>query len=309
MRTARSGTLRDEIDAAIDQAEAIQPVPLPTGVPYDINQAAMRFPDFTEGDADSWFEMIEAFFVHAKVRDSKAKFYQVLARLPQYILKLMKVNTMQMAAGQEYQTIKNELLAIYGASNETRIQSIINLRQLGSTHPLQLLAELMGAIPAQHESCMGCSLPQPPCPVAYGIFRLRLPEKVRTELPTEPNTWSEVRVAVRTAWDKHFGLAKPNQVSAAAANFSGDNDHPASSQLSSEECSAAFRQKQRPQAQARPRTEAQARPDVCYHHYTFGEDARRCHSSCKFNQDFKAKRGSSRGFGNGNSGNASAGRR
>lgn len=303
MRTAHSG-LADEIDAALNTegVQAIQPTGL--AVPYDINQAAMRFPEFDEQDPEAWFTMIEAFFVHANVRTQKNQFYQVLARLPKHVLRVMNVNLTTVDMAHAYSNLKEELLQVYGTSDEVRVSRLLNLRALGTTHPLQLLAEVMAAIPSDHQDCTGCNRVLPPCPFAYGQFRLRLPVKVKNELPLKPASWQEVRLAVRSAWDKHCGLGQPATVSAATSRRQEDK----ADNFSDDDAESRHENANFVNARSKRRTDqrSQANSRYCFYHGRFGERARSCEPGCQY----KSTRGNHKASKpNYASGNGAAGRK
>lgn len=283
----------------LDSADAMPPT---RAIPYDINQAAMRFPDFPEKNPEMWFTMLESFFVHANVRSQKNRFFQVLSRLPQHVLSVMDINVGATDMSSAYDELKRDLLQIYGTSDEQRVAKLVNLRQLGTSHPLQLLAEVMSSIPQSHRSCE-CSRALPPCPFAYGQFRLRLPEKVRKELPLEPASWSVVRLAVREAWDKHCGLAPP--VVAAAVSYS---DPPSTAQNDAWPAVVPGASAENVSFVSARQTAGNANtPWVCYKHWKFGDGAYSCEEHCNYKAEKSPKGGrQKRG---GRSGNGKAGRR
>ena len=191
--------------------------------PFSIQAAGANFPDFNTAEPDIWFNQLEIFFRFAKIRKDGDQLYNVLHRLPREVFNRIAVDLSDnLPEEDQYGWLKKLLCRIYGKSDTRKAELLLNLRQLGSSHPNALLNEVRGLIPNSHKEhqCSQCGHKDtlPPCPIAYMQFRSRLPPAVRREMPPAPKTWGEVARDVDESWEAHTSLAGPARVNAVETN-------------------------------------------------------------------------------------------
>lgn len=211
--TARGQDLQALLDDARDMARTQRAAAEAEEVmgPFQVQQASANFPEFNSSEPDVWFSQLEIFFKFAGVRKDGAKLYNVLHRLPKAIFSRIVIDLSDnMPAEKQYEWVKKLLCKIYGKSDTTKAEMILNLRQLGTSHPNALLNEVRGLIPASHRihECSSCGHVDnlPPCPIAYTQYRTCLPPAVRRELPPVPANWGEVARDVEESWEANTSL-------------------------------------------------------------------------------------------------------
>lgn len=230
------------------------------------------------------------FFRFEGIRRDGTQFYNVLNRLPEAVFERISAELENLPEQNKYGWIKKLLLRIYSKSDDTRCSQLLNLRQLGSSHPSVLLNEVKKLIPDSHRQheCSACGKVDilPPCPIAYTQFRSRLPQPIRRELPVKPKTWGQVAAEVEESWEAHYSLTPaPNPVAAVEQPQPTPKVNPPATE--SQVAAANFKP-----TQSRRRGTDQG-PVVCWYHMQHGVKAQQCSEGCFFAQG-KPKRPASR---------------
>lgn len=243
--------------------------------PVSVSQASTSFPDFKPNNPEIWFQQIEVYFRFAGIRKDGSKFYNVLNRLPEAVFERISVNLEQLPVDldeSQYEWVKKLLLKTYSKSDETKCSQILNLRQLGSSHPTVLLNEVKKLIPDHHKEhkCLGCGKVDilPPCPIAYTQYRSRLPQPIRRELPVKPKSWGQIAQEVEESWEAHYSLATAPATNSVAAV----QQQPATEPLNEATVAAAQAQPAKP-PKAVPRQDNAPLTVICKWHMQYGNDA------------------------------------
>lgn len=323
MHTARE----DELDAMLNQARDLAREQRAAAAaeeggmgPFSIQQASANFPEFNIKEPEIWFSQLEIFFKFANITRDGAKLYNVLHRLPKDIFSRIAIDlTDNLPDKRQYEWLKKLLCKIYCKSDTRKAEAILNLRQLGTSHPSALLNEVRSLIPhshSQHE-CSKCGHVDklPPCPIAYTQFRTRLPPPVRRELPPAPESWGEVATDLEESWEAHTSLQANQQVNHVNQQWPGNSEQlfqpapstsvsfaPTNAHLPPEDdlvIAAANYQRFQPGHSSSKVRSVDPTPLLCQHHLLYGENALRCQAGCGFYKASKPQGSSSPAKGKG----------
>ena len=210
----------------LEPLEPISPVPaqLPPEddhmgpSPYATCNTGATFPDFKVANPEAWFRQLEMFFQFSRIRADHTMYFNVLSRLPEEVYNRVTSDLDAAPKGNSYPFIKKLLCKLYSKSATQKATQILNLWQLGNSHPTVLLNEVRKLIPASHQEheCSQCGHVEklPPCPIAYTQYQHRLPPAIARELNPEPTSWHEVSKEVEESWEAHTSLGHPVPVQA-----------------------------------------------------------------------------------------------
>lgn len=272
------------------------------------------FPNFKPSEAEHWFLLLENYFQFHRIRGDGPKFHNVLARLGDEVFRRIAADLEDCPSSGKYEWLKQKLCEAYGTSHVEKMDRILNLRQLGSSHPMTLLGEVKALLPQWHKMfvCPSCheEAKLPPCPVAYSQLRSRMPKAIQREMSTEPSSWSRVSRDLAESWKAHSEISQgtkavnavktkpshrvesPERVSFVAPKKGASTPRYLSSSedSSGDEAPVAAVRFSSParKKQSSRRSRLDSQPQVCSFHFYHGKYARQCRGKCDFPRDESA---------------------
>ena len=239
--------------------------------PTRIATLSIKLPPFWPADPQLWFAQIEAQFSTRNITVQKTKFEYVVASLsPEYAT---EVHDLLLHPPEEnpYDVLKEQLIKRTGASEQQRLQQLLNTEELGDRKPTQLLRrmqQLLGDHPPDEA-------------FVRELFLQKLPSNVRMVLASARRDATLTQLAQMA--DDIIEVATPS-ISAV------HRDARATPQLAAEMeqlrsdvagltnlVKSLSRHRRSPSPHPSRR---QLTTDLCWYHQRFGDDARKCQEPC-----------------------------
>lgn len=256
----------------------------------------VKLPAFWSADAALWFIQAEAQFNLAKVTVSRTKFDHIVSVLPHEIIaEVRDVIISSISASKPYEDLKEALLQRTASSERDRLHQLMCKEELGDRKPTQMLRQM--------QQSLGVQAPSFDKAMFRELFLQKLPTSVQKVLATVDNATAIEKLA-ETA-DRVVEIEPTSSVSS-LQGVSEDritkleqqiaqlstkieklfknrsfSRHPRSSQRSQQQ-STHNPPSDRSQSTNRRRSGSPPKPEFCYYHNRFGNNARKCMPPCKF---------------------------
>jgi hypothetical protein len=241
----------------------------------------VKLPSFWTEDPVLWFRLAEGQFNLRNVADPVARYYHVLASVPQDTVRLVRHVLHEDTGPLSYDNLRTSLLASHTLSNYQKMEKMMRLPPLGDRKPSVLLAEMLEYCPTGESST---------AVFAY-LFLQRLPREIRVLLSEDDP--ADMR-AIADKADRLIAMHVPQGHDACATvSLEDDSEGDLVAAMGSERRKKKFPVSTRPPQQqqagvgrrgglSRRGTDQAAAPrtSMCYYHAKFSEQARYCQEGC-----------------------------
>jgi hypothetical protein len=250
-----------------------QPPPLAAGAGQaPLHQQLVKLPSFWTEDPVSWFRLAEGQFTLCNVTDPVARYYHVLASLPQDAVRLVRHVLHKDTGPLSYDNLCTSLLASHTLSNYQKMERMMRLPPLGDRKPSVLLTEMLEFCPTGESST---------AVFAY-LFLQHLPREIRVLLSEDDP--ADMR-AIADKADRLIAMHVPQGHDACATvSLEDDCEGDLVAAMGGERRKKKFpipkRPPQQQQAGAGRRGGPSPRTSMCFYHAKFGEQARYCQEGC-----------------------------
>jgi regulator of replication initiation timing len=273
-----------------------------------MTQQKFTLPDFDENDAEVWFDLCDAIFKNNKVEDKKKKFSYLLEKLDTKSAKTIRdiiLTTDEEILNSSYTKAKKKLICALGDSQEQKLDKLISGADIPTdakpSTVLQILQGLAGNLPCQD--------------VIKRIWLSKLPKDIQLSLASIQTSSIQ---DLCTVADSMYGiLSRQHFVSAVQQTSSTDSITAALNHLTAEVTALRFENKyikeelkdikltqsrsrsrfrsptpEKRHKFARGKSQTKLYQGMCWYHFTFGDDSKKCEGECKFRDQFqKSKSG------------------
>ena len=249
-----------------------------------VSSVALKLPPFWPADPHVWFAQVEAQFDTRNVTSQRTKYHYVISSLSPDVASEVRDLIITPPATNQYKALKETLIERTAASQQLRLQQLLQGEQLGDRKPSQLLrrmVQLLGDQASEHTSVL-----------LKELFFQRLPPNVRMILASTPGNNTVQDLA--TLADKIMevtGNVPPSPINTVSAP---DGQLVAELTKLREEVAhlkKLVRSNSHSPSRNRSHThsrssrsgspsQAQQSTDLCWYHQRFGDHARQCRKPC-----------------------------
>jgi hypothetical protein len=278
----------------------------------EVSRVGMRMPEFTPTDPELWFNIVDRSFLAAGITADATKFgYALTAIGPRYTLEVRDI-IMSPPAERSYETLKAELIKRLSLSQEHKTRRLLEHEEIGDRKPSQFLRHLRGLA----GSVVGDGVLRtiwlsrlPACLQPHLVTRtqdtvdqladiadvlmeatrastLQVAETARPALPQIAASDSAVSTEARfNACIAQLRLSlqqeMTEQLTAIRRSIEAiREDRPSRDRRAGDRLGGG----RRPRSRSRSRGSGHASNGLCYYHWRFGPDARRCEAPCSAQQ-------------------------
>nr|XP_054770804.1 uncharacterized protein LOC129278684 [Lytechinus pictus] len=255
--------------------------------PMMMSALAIKLPPFWKTDPLVWFAQAEAQFSTRGISSEATKYSHVIAALPQEVAQEVRDILICPPENNQYQTLKEKLMARVSASEQRRVQMLLTEEELGDRKPSQLLRRM--------EQLLGDQT------LEKGIFKQlflqRLPVNVRLILASTSEALSlsdlsELADRIIEAQPESHGAISAVAQKPGEAKPRNDLENQVSELTRLvRELTTVVGNMQRRQSRSRSRRrDTSARRDaqstgaaageLCWYHSKYGDNAHRCRPPC-----------------------------
>ena len=267
----------------------------PTQPEPAVHGVTMRLPIFWRDRPAVWFAQVEAQFETSSVTRQKTKFKYVVAQINQQQAAEVEDIIIGPHEQDQYDRLKAELIRRLSTSLEQRVRLLLSHEELRDRKPSKFLRHLKSLAPDL------------PADFLRIIWANRLPPHVQTILAGRPDNLESAALLA----DKICEVTLPPAAAGVSANLPDDRS-PQNNQLANSPYRVATGQPQRPRNHTRPKDRHQAPSggqahnadrsqvpqDICWYHWHFGNQARKCSPLCCHHHKGQQTNLSSYGSGN-----------
>ncbi|XP_076235701.1 uncharacterized protein LOC143182083 [Calliopsis andreniformis] len=266
---------------------------LGVGAP-SVDRVAVRIPEFCPSDPEMWFGMSERSFEASGVTLENTKFGYILGALPpQYAAEVRDI-IMNPPPLEPYQKLKTELIRRLSSSQEQKTRRLLEHEEIGDRKPSQFLRHLRGLA--------GTAVPDS---VLRTLWMGRLPQGMQVVLATQRDVELDKVAELADA----IAESSTPRVQISEVNSAPANDLEALLSMKMAQLAISLRQEisairqeltsdvrpSRRDRDSRPRSPARSsarsgsrsrrhgKRGVCWYHWMFDTDARKCIAPCTFN--------------------------
>ena len=244
----------------------------------------LKIPPFWPTDPQLWFAQIEAQFTTRHITQQRTKFDHVVSSLAPEVATEVRDLILSPPASTPYDQLKQQLIKRTAATEQQRLQQLLNLEELGDRKPTQLLRRM--------EQLLGDKKPDQT--FLRELFLQRLPSNVRMVLASTGES-TKLQDLAQLA-DNIMEVATSPSVAAVRAPAPQlaeelDRLRPEVSALKDtvQSLSRTSRPFDRRRSQFRGRSPSPSVPSdtttLCWYHTTFGDNAKRCAQPCSYNSE------------------------
>lgn len=282
--------------------------------PEENHSIQFKLSSFWPASPVTWFVHTEAQFNISRVVSDKSRYYHVLAALPQDVIESVLDFVQAPPEINLYDGIKSLLIERHSLSEERRVEKLLSTEQLGDRRPsdfyrsMKLLAGTAGSVGDK---------------LVRNLWLRRLPQVINVALLSLGD--KDINEVLSIA-DKIFDVTQMSQISALATS-SATSNAPSSSnavysstlsassntinsptsklereiaelktmvnKLSHQDRSRTPTRSFRPRASFRSpsfkRSSSRNEHKLCWYHFRYGENAKKCQTPCSFKTQSKPK--------------------
>lgn len=263
--------------------------PLVSATPFLTAAVAVHLPPFWAADPLVWFAQVEAQFSLANVVSEKTKYGHVVSKLPPEIASDVRELLLNPPTTNAYTQLKDLLLERVTASAQKRLRQLLTAEELGDRKPTQLLRamqRLMGdrpidetllkelflqRLPSNIQMVLAASPPGPLDSLA------KLADKV---MESTPGTGMFVNATTTDKPTSEYLLQQISELTAAVNALQTSHRETRHSRSHSR---SGYHANSR--SKSRSRQYEDAKSELCYYHWRFGDKATKCKPGCsRYNQ-------------------------
>ncbi|XP_030022560.2 uncharacterized protein LOC115441795 [Manduca sexta] len=258
----------------------------------------LKVPQFSSDDPELWFALLEAQFETFDITDDHTKFSQVINNLDIQHARSVKDVITNPPTKHRYEKIKAEVIKRFADSHERRVKKLLTHEELGDRKPSEFLRHLQDlAGPAAPEDFI------------KSIWTNRLPSGIQALLASQPSHSLDQLAdladriqeltqpcgpAVAAASSSSYAPQAPSNEIAEIKQMIGKlarklDEHTRSSRCTSHGRSRPRQRSESPSRNSRSRSQSSYRRyPICWYHFKFGENARRCVRPCDYGKSGNA---------------------
>ena len=227
----------------------------------------VKLPPYWPADPQVWFAQVEAQFTTRGITSQKTKFDYIVASLSSEIATEVRDLILTPPAENPFDTLKEQLIKRTTASEQKRLQQLLNAEDLGDRKPSQVLRRMQQLLGDKATSIDRSFLRE--------LFLQRLPANIRMVLASTPDTSTLEEVAQLA--DKIVEVAAPTTVAAMHSNAEVEQLRTEVSRLTDMVKSLTKSKTSRGRS---PSPHPQSSSTLCWYHERFGDNARKCRPPC-----------------------------
>lgn len=249
---------------------------------------ALKLPPYWPNDPGVWFAQVQAQFATRGITSEQTKYSYIVSALQPEIAQEVRDILMNPPADNPYSHLKAELIRRTSISEQKRLHQLLTQEELGDRKPSQLLRSMEQLLGSDHLEET----------IFKQLFLQRLPHHVQTILASSRDDMKVTQLADLA--DRIIEVGSTSTVSAVTTSSSSTSNSSDLSQLRQQVDKLTFQvqslttQLQRERGRSpnrrphransnrqRSRSSSQKRP-LCWYHWKFGADARKCILPCNF---------------------------
>ena len=143
-----------------------------------VNAAAVKLPQFWQGNPEVWFAQVESVFTTRNITTQKTKFDYVIQALDNFTADRVQAIVLNPPQDTQYDAIKKALIKAFGKSQDQKDQELLNLNGLGDRKPSALLQHMR-------------NLNVDPNTLFKALFLMQMPSDVQKSFPPQPKLTSK----------------------------------------------------------------------------------------------------------------------
>jgi len=234
-----------------------------------------KMPEFIPEDPEFWLAQLESQFSNMSIRSESRKFSYLVAALPRTLAPDVRDIVLRPPEINPYTTLKEALLQRTAMSEERRIRNLLDGVQMDDRSPTQLLRH-MRQLAGQNVISDS---------VLRQLWLKRLPEKVQSVVSifSTKCTLDELAEGADRAMENTSTIAP---ITATSSQSEIESLRADINNLRAEiKYMRQGRRRSSSRGQRRPvsRDKSKERPPgICWYHYRFGDQARKCQKPCRY---------------------------
>lgn len=250
----------------------------------ELARLAFKPPPVWKDNVEMWILQIESQFIVAGIKDEKTKFHSVVASLDGDILTYVSDIVKNPSATTPYSDLKKRLIQRFSESESAKLRTLMSDLELGDKKPSQLLHEMkvlagdkftddalkilwLKNLPLRMQQILSASTDS-----LDGL------SKIADKIAEVSGTFQSVN-AVSSTTDNNRIANLETQVAALTSSIE---------KLTSNFGRARSFHKRfyrRKQSQSRSRSRTRNKYELCWYHYKFGRNAKKCNQPCNFSEN------------------------
>jgi hypothetical protein len=240
-----------------------------------VAHVAFRIPDFWPHDPNTWFRKIESKFRICNITQSSTKYDHLLSALPTEVCSNINdsLEGIDENAEDAYEQLKALLVSRYTKDRWARAFELLKFPEIGDMRPSEMMRQMKALLPTDDR----------PGTYFMASFLLRLPTDMIDHIIAKD--FKDCTQMAEYA-DLLYSRRSCNAVAAVNTNYEAAINAISGSRR--REFSPQDRRRQR-RSPSRPGRSRRRTPgpyrqdsDICYYHFTYGDEAMKCKHGCKW---------------------------
>ncbi len=253
-----------------------------------VSAVSVKLPPFWPADPQVWFAQVEAQFATRGVTVQRTKFDYVVASLAPEIATEVRDLLLTPPAETPYDTLREQLIKRTVASEQRRLQLLLNAEELGDRKPTQLLRRMQQLLGEKADKLDEALFRE--------LFLQRLPTNVRMVLASVQESVGIQELAQLADKITEVSVATPPAVGALGSSRTTTELDQLRSEITSlkkmvkslSRTTARRSTSRGPSRSPTPPQQSTSSADLCWYHQRFGSDAKRCRSPCSWSGNGQA---------------------
>lgn len=237
-----------------------------------VSAVSVKLPPFWVSDPQVWFAQVEAQFATRGITVQKTRFDFIVASLSPEIATEVRDLILAPPAERPYDVLKEQLTKRTAASEQKRLQLLLNAEELGDRKPTQLLRRMHQLLGEKAGSIDESLLRE--------LFLQRLPANVRMVLASTSDAVTLSDLAQLA--DKITEVAAPSISAVGTPQLATEVEQLRTEIASLKKMvqSLASRSRRPSRSRSPSPNESHLQSDLCWYHQRFGDKATKCRAPC-----------------------------